>query len=111
MADAPIETWITGIGIVSCLGEGADAHWQALVERHGNVDARSFAPYFVHPLSALDLDKQIPKDIAWVMRVDGHTDKRPITNSRFKSNWELSAARAIACPPASGRALRSSRCP
>jgi chemotaxis protein MotB len=44
----------------------------------------------------LDLDKQIPKDIAWVMRVDGHTDKRPITNSRFKSNWELSAARAIA---------------
>ena len=32
MADAPRETWITGVGIVSCLGEGADAHWQGLSE-------------------------------------------------------------------------------
>ena len=28
MAEAPREAWITGIGIVSCLGEGLDAHWQ-----------------------------------------------------------------------------------
>src|SRR6201992_3523267 len=43
-----------------------------------------------------DLDKQIPSEIAWVLRVDGHTDSRPITNSPlFKSNWELSSARAI----------------
>src|SRR5580692_6999303 len=43
-----------------------------------------------------DLDKQIPNEIAWVLRVDGHTDVRPITNSPlFKSNWELSSARAI----------------
>ncbi len=32
MADAPREAWITGIGIVSSLGEGADAHWQALLD-------------------------------------------------------------------------------
>ena len=44
----------------------------------------------------IDLDKQIPKEVAWVLRVDGHTDVRPITNSPvFKSNWELSSARAI----------------
>src|SRR5271165_6545885 len=42
-----------------------------------------------------DLDKQIPSEIAWVLRVDGHTDVRPIYSSGFKSNWELSSARAI----------------
>lgn len=41
-----------------------------------------------------DLEKEIPPEIPWVMRVDGHTDKRPIQNSP-KSNWELSAERAI----------------
>jgi len=42
-----------------------------------------------------ELEQQIPADIAWVLRVDGHTDVRPITGGNFKSNWELSAARAI----------------
>jgi chemotaxis protein MotB len=43
----------------------------------------------------LDLEKQIPNEIAWVLRVDGHTDTRPIRSPQFPSNWELSAARAI----------------
>jgi chemotaxis protein MotB len=43
----------------------------------------------------IDLDKQIPAEIAWVLRVDGHTDVRPINSPQFKSNWELSSARAI----------------
>jgi chemotaxis protein MotB len=43
----------------------------------------------------LDLEKQIPSEIAWVLRVDGHTDIRPISSSQFPSNWSLSAARAI----------------
>jgi chemotaxis protein MotB len=44
----------------------------------------------------LELEKKIPSGINWVLRVDGHTDTRPVTgNSQFKSNWELSAARAI----------------
>jgi chemotaxis protein MotB len=37
----------------------------------------------------------IPSDIDWVLRIDGHTDERPIQTPRFPSNWELSTARAI----------------
>jgi chemotaxis protein MotB len=43
----------------------------------------------------IELEKQIPTEIAWVLRVDGHTDVRPISSAQFPSNWELSAARAI----------------
>jgi chemotaxis protein MotB len=44
----------------------------------------------------LELEKKIPSGINWVLRVDGHTDTRQLTgNSQFRSNWELSAARAI----------------
>ncbi len=42
-----------------------------------------------------DISTQIPADIPWVLRVDGHTDKRPISTAQFPSNWELSSARAI----------------
>src|SRR5919107_1217962 len=44
----------------------------------------------------MELSKQIPPDISWVLRVDGHTDARPIATAQFPSNWALSAARAIA---------------
>lgn len=43
----------------------------------------------------VELAAEIPPDINWVMRVDGHTDIRP-TRGAFPSNWSLSAARAIA---------------
>ncbi|WP_055046195.1 peptidoglycan -binding protein [Devosia sp. A16] len=43
-----------------------------------------------------ELQTQIPADVNWVLRIDGHTDKRPINTPEFPSNWELSAARAIA---------------
>jgi 3-oxoacyl-[acyl-carrier-protein] synthase II len=61
MVDAGREVWITGVGIVSSLGEGGDAHWQGLSERRVQVDADTFSPHLVHPLVPLDLDKQIPK--------------------------------------------------
>jgi 3-oxoacyl-[acyl-carrier-protein] synthase II len=55
---------ITGIGLVSCLGEGIAAHWAALNREGGFlpvVDDQSFAPWLVHPMTALELDRQIPK--------------------------------------------------
>ncbi len=42
-----------------------------------------------------EISTEFPKDIDWVLRVDGHTDRRPIRTSEFASNWELSTARAI----------------
>ena len=46
--------------------------------------------------AALDLEREVPPDIPWILRIDGHTDARPVQGGPFKSNWELSAARAIA---------------
>jgi chemotaxis protein MotB len=63
---------------------------QALLLPEGRAELDKLAT------ALIDLDKQIPAEIAWVLRVDGHTDVRPIINSPiFKSNWELSSARAI----------------
>jgi chemotaxis protein MotB len=42
-----------------------------------------------------DLEREIPPEIPWILRVDGHTDKSPIRGGRFQSNWELSSSRAI----------------
>jgi 3-oxoacyl-[acyl-carrier-protein] synthase II len=61
MTENPRDALITGIGIVSCLGEGPEAHWQALAAARPHADTKTFAPYIVHPLAPLDLDKQIPK--------------------------------------------------
>ena len=44
----------------------------------------------------IDIASKIPKDIKWVLQVDGHTDDKPIKSAQFPSNWELSSARAIA---------------
>src|SRR5215469_2118794 len=42
-----------------------------------------------------EIAAKIPPDINWILRVDGHTDRRPISTAQFPSNWELSTARAI----------------
>jgi 3-oxoacyl-[acyl-carrier-protein] synthase II len=55
---------ITGIGLVSCLGEGPDAHWEALDAPGGFqpvVDTERFAPWLVHPIVPIEFDRQIPK--------------------------------------------------
>src|SRR6202030_3086227 len=57
----PREAWITGIGIVSSLGEGLDAHWDALNQKRINTDTQRFAPHIVHPLAPVSFDTQIPK--------------------------------------------------
>ena len=62
---------------------------QALLLPEGRAELEKLAT------ALIDLDKQIPSEIGWVLRVDGHTDMRPINSPLFKSNWELSSARAI----------------
>ncbi len=42
-----------------------------------------------------DLEGRIPRELNWVLRIDGHTDIRPIATSTYRSNWELSSSRAI----------------
>ena len=61
MAEAAREAWITGVGIVSCLGEGSQAHWQKLMEAHPGAVTATFAPFIVHPLAPINFDGQIPK--------------------------------------------------
>jgi chemotaxis protein MotB len=63
---------------------------QAVLKPEGRAELDKLAA------ALIDLEKQIPSDLAWVLRVDGHTDVRPIASAQFPSNWELSAARAIA---------------
>jgi 3-oxoacyl-[acyl-carrier-protein] synthase II len=61
MAESTREVWITGIGIVSCLGEGPDAHWKKLMEARPRADTTTFAPFVVHPVASINFDAQIPK--------------------------------------------------
>ncbi len=63
----------------------------------GKADLGDAAKQQLDPVIAAlkQIAAEIPKDINWVLRVDGHTDRRPISNAQFASNWELSAARAI----------------
>ena len=54
----------------------------------------------MHHLSQLaltlkELADKIPPEINWILRIDGHTDRVPVTSGRFSSNWELSTARAV----------------
>jgi 3-oxoacyl-[acyl-carrier-protein] synthase II len=56
------EVWITGIGIVSALGEGLDQHWARLnAGGEPPYDDKTFAPYITFPVTPLNLDSQIPK--------------------------------------------------
>jgi len=56
------EVWITGVGLVTCLGEGLKANWSHLARGDPPpYDDKSFAPYIVYPLGPIDFDKQIPK--------------------------------------------------
>jgi chemotaxis protein MotB len=58
----------------------------------GDAAKKQLAPV----ITALkEISAKIPPEVNWILRVDGHTDRRPISNSQFASNWELSTARAI----------------
>ena len=64
MDDGATEVWVTGIGLVSSLGEGLDAHWSQLTTGQTPapvIDVTSQAPYPIHPLVEYDISTQIPK--------------------------------------------------
>jgi 3-oxoacyl-[acyl-carrier-protein] synthase II len=90
----PREAWITGIGIVSSLGEGLDEHWDALNARRINVDEKRFAPYIVHPLAPVSFDAQIPKKgdqrqmEAW-QRIGTYAAGLALDSAGVKGNQEI----------------------
>lgn len=61
----------------------------AEVGREGLIQLRNLSRIL------LDITKDIPNDIPWVLQIQGHTDQNPINTPLYPSNWELSAARAI----------------
>jgi 3-oxoacyl-[acyl-carrier-protein] synthase II len=88
------EVWITGIGLVSSLGEGLDAHWDALNAKRVNVDEKRFAPYIVHPLAPVSFDAQIPKKgdqrqmEAW-QRIGTYAAGLALDSAGVKGNQEI----------------------
>ena len=62
---------------------------QATLETDGRQQLASLAK------TLAEIAATIPPGLDWVLRVDGHTDARPIQTLRFPSNWELSTARAL----------------
>jgi 3-oxoacyl-[acyl-carrier-protein] synthase II len=90
------EVWITGIGLATSLGEGLDAHWDALNQRRINVDEKGFAPCVVHPLAPLNFDAQIPKKgdqrqmEAW-QRIGTYAAGLALESAGVKGNAEILA--------------------
>ena len=66
------------------------ASGSAQIEAEGATQLKAFAR------SIVEIAGKIPADVPWMLRIDGHTDARPIQTTQFPSNWELSAARALA---------------
>ncbi len=63
----------------------------------GSADLTPAGQEEINKLAATlkDIAREIPPDVNWLLRVDGHADKQPISGGAFASNWELSAQRAI----------------
>lgn len=62
---------------------------QATLKPEGQAELDKLAAVLV------EIAREIPPDIPWIVRVDGHTDVRPIRTAQFPSNWHLSTARAV----------------
>src|SRR4051812_34154731 len=107
MADARRETWITGLRIVSCLGEGPEMHWQRLHAPPQAPDVSAFAPYPVHRLAPLELDKQIRKRgdqrqmDAW-RRIGTYAGGLGLDSAGAKGNAELLAGLDMIVAPGGG---------
>ena len=92
MSHGAREVWITGVGIVSCLGDGPDAHWEKLVHGRPCADAEKYPPYLVHPLCPIELGKQIPRKTdqrqmsVW-QQIGTYAASREAALAAFKTAW------------------------
>src|SRR4051794_25849095 len=96
MTEASREIWITGLGIVSCLGEGPQVHWQRLNQPPPTPDLHGFVPYIVHRLAPIEFDKQIPKkgdqrQMELWQRIGTYAAGLAIESAGAKGNAELLA--------------------
>ncbi|MFZ0374536.1 MAG: beta-ketoacyl-ACP synthase, partial [Xanthobacteraceae bacterium] len=89
------EVWITGVGLLSCLGEGLETAWSHLERGDPPAyDDKSFAPYIVHQLPPMSFDKHIPKKSdqrqmeTW-QRVGVYTAGMALTDAGIAGNAEL----------------------
>lgn len=93
--DASRETWITGIGLLSSLGEGVDTHLARL--NSGDVpvtESNTFPGFLFHPLGPVDFDKQIPKkgdqrQMELWQRIGTYTAGLALTHAGMAGNQEL----------------------
>lgn len=91
------EVWITGIGFVSCLGEGADLNWQKLSADKAPepvIDCDKIAPYCIHPIPELDWSTQIPRrgDVRQMenwQRLGTYTAGLALEDAGIKDNMDL----------------------
>jgi len=96
MTDTKNEVWITGIGMLSCLGEGAQAHWQVLGGETAPtppIDSETFKPYAVHPLPEMDWSLQISRKDTRQMenwqRIGTYAAGLALDDAGMKDNEEL----------------------
>jgi 3-oxoacyl-[acyl-carrier-protein] synthase II len=91
------EVWITGIGLVSCYGEGAKHHWQIVgadTAPRPVVDCEQYSPYCFHPLPEMDWSKQIPRrgdqrQMETWQRLGTYTAGLALDDAGLKENEEL----------------------
>ncbi len=62
MGETANPVWITGLGLLSSAGEGAEAHWAAMNSaKSSNIDSENFSPYMVHALGDVEWTNQISR--------------------------------------------------
>ncbi len=91
------DVWVTGIGLVSCFGEGAEHHWQTLGANPAPapiVDCETYKPYCVHPIPEMDWSKQIPRrgdqrQMENWQRLGTYTAGLALEDAGIKENEEL----------------------